>query len=440
MKKQLFAILILALSIPIIIHPTCLQAGEKGKVKSKIDTYRLLNLFGDVFERVRTSYVTEISDEDLIEAAITGMLTSLDPHSSYLNAKNFKDMKVQTRGKFGGLGIEVTMEGGLIKVVSPIDDTPAYRAGLKSGDLITHLDGKRVQGLTLSEAVDKMRGKVGEDIKLTIRRIGKRPFNVTVTRGIIPIRTVRSRIEAKDIGYIRISSFSQPTEKGLNKAMASIKKKLGEKFSGLVLDLRNNPGGLLDQAIAVSDAFLERGEIVSTRARKEENYQRFNARPGDLAGGKPIVVLINGGSASASEIVAGALQDHKRAIVLGTKSFGKGSVQTIIPLQEHGAMRLTTSRYYTPSGRSIQEIGVTPDIIVEPAKFEAAKTRKQPREGDLRGALKNDNKKNNLEENPNDKLGNSKKNSVRINTTDFQLQRALDLLRGVSMFSQRIEG
>ena len=443
MKKKLFLLVALTLSILIVDQPPSLQAAEKVKVKQNINTYRLLNLFGDVFERVRTSYVTEVSDEDLIEAAITGMLTSLDPHSSYLNAKNFKDMRVQTRGKFGGLGIEVTMEGGLIKVVSPIDDTPAYRAGLKSGDLITHLNGERVQGLTLSQAVDKMRGKVGEDIKLTIRRIGKEPFDVTVTRGIIPIRTVRSRIEAKDIGYIRISSFSQPTEKGLKKAMIKIKKELGEKFSGLVLDLRSNPGGLLDQAIAVSDAFLEKGEIVSTRARKKQDYQRFNARQGDLADGKPIVVLINGGSASASEIVAGALQDHKRAIILGTKSFGKGSVQTIIPLQEQGAMRLTTSRYYTPSGRSIQEIGVTPDIIVEPVNFETTQTGKRTREGDLRGALKNDNKKNNLEDikdRPSKKPKNSETKALETNAKDFQLQRALDLLRGVSMFSQRIKG
>jgi len=443
MKKKLFLLVALTLSILIVDQPPSLQAAEKVKVKQNINTYRLLNLFGDVFERVRTSYVTEVSDEDLIEAAITGMLTSLDPHSSYLNAKNFKDMRVQTRGKFGGLGIEVTMEGGLIKVVSPIDDTPAYRAGLKSGDLITHLNGERVQGLTLSQAVDKMRGKVGEDIKLTIRRIGKEPFDVTIIRGIIPIRTVRSRIEAKDIGYIRISSFSQPTEKGLKKAMTKIKKELGKKFSGLVLDLRSNPGGLLGQAIAVSDAFLEKGEIVSTRARKKEDYQRFNARQGDLAGGKPIVVLINGGSASASEIVAGALQDHKRAIILGTKSFGKGSVQTIIPLQEQGAMRLTTSRYYTPSGRSIQEIGVTPDIIVEPANFETTQPEKRTREGDLRGALKNDNKKNNLED-IKDKFSKKPKNpetkALETTAKDFQLQRALDLLRGVSMFSQRIKG
>jgi carboxyl-terminal processing protease len=450
MKKKLLILSILILPIIIVDHTHELQAAEKVAVKQNIETYSLLNLFGDVFERVRTSYVTETSDKDLIEAAITGMLTSLDPHSSYLSAKDYKDMRVQTRGKFGGLGIEVTMEGGLIKVVSPIDDTPAHRAGLKSGDLITHLDNEKVQGLTLSQAVDKMRGKIGEAITLTIMRIGKEPFDVSVTRGIIPIRSVKSRVEAKDIGYIRISSFSQPTEKELKKAMKKIKNELGKKFSGLVLDLRNNPGGLLDQAIAVSDAFLEKGEIVSTRGRKKENHQRFNARPGDLAGGKPIIVLINGGSASAAEIVAGALQDHKRAIILGTKSFGKGSVQTIIPLKKKGAMRLTTSRYYTPSGRSIQEIGVTPDIVVEPTSFKAIQPRKRTREGDLRGALKNDNKKNNLGNNrdetnrnsmgkPSKKIDAEKEKVAETTPQDFQLQRALDLLRGVSMFSQRIK-
>ncbi len=451
MKKKLLILAILILPMIFVDYTRELQAAEKVAIKQNIDTYSLLNLFGDVFERVRTSYVTKISDKDLIEAAITGMLTSLDPHSSYLSAKDYKDMRVQTRGKFGGLGIEVTMEGGLIKVVSPIDDTPAHRAGLKSGDLITHLNNERVQGLTLSQAVDKMRGKIGEDIKLTIIRIGKEPFDVIVTRGIIPIRSVKSRVEAKDIGYIRISSFSQPTEKELKKALKKIKKELGEKFIGLVLDLRNNPGGLLDQAIAVSDTFLEKGEIVSTRGRKKEGHQRFNARPGDLAGGKPIIVLINGGSASAAEIVAGALQDHQRAIILGTKSFGKGSVQTIIPLKKKGAMRLTTSRYYTPSGRSIQEIGVTPDIVVEPTSFKAIQPRKRTREGDLRGALKNDNKKNNLENNrdkinrnsmgkPSKKIDAATEKMAETTPQDFQLQRALDLLRGVSMFSQRIKG
>jgi carboxyl-terminal processing protease len=451
MKKMTILVAGLVLALSVVGSSIDLHAAEKDKKKKDVDTYRMLNLFGNVFERVRASYVTEVSDEELIEAAITGMLTSLDPHSSYLNAKNFKNMRVQTRGKFGGLGIEVTMEGGLIKVVSPIDDTPAHRAGIESGDFITHLNGEQVQGLTLSQAVEKMRGKVGEDIKLTIRRVGKEPFDVTVTRGIIPIRTVRSRVEGKDIGYIRISSFSQPTDKGLKKAMAKIKEELGDNFGGLVLDLRNNPGGLLDQAIAVSDAFLEKGEIVSTRSRNKEDHQRFNARPGDLTDGKPIVVLINGGSASASEIVAGALQDHKRAIILGTKSFGKGSVQTIIPLQQHGAMRLTTARYYTPSGRSIQEIGVTPDINVEPARFETVQPRRRTREGDLRGALKNDNGKNGVGDNKGKKSGNGAKNAPNSDDKstaktpepkpqDFQLQRALDLLRGVSLFSKHIKG
>jgi carboxyl-terminal processing protease len=313
------------------------------------------------------------------------------------------------------------------------------------------LNGERVLGLTLSQAVEKMRGKVGEDIKLTIRRAKKEPFDVSVTRGIIPLRTVRSRVEGKDIGYIRISSFSQPTSAGLKKAMTKIKKELGDNFAGLILDLRNNPGGLLDQAIAVSDAFLDKGEIVSTRSRNKEEHQRFNARPGDLTDGKPIVVLINQGSASASEIVAGALQDHKRAIILGTKSFGKGSVQTIIPLQQHGAMRLTTARYYTPSGRSIQEIGVTPDIIVEQARIEAVEQRSRTRETDLRGALKNDNGKNGVgikdDKKPDEKSDKKSKNGEKAtpqastaDRQDFQLQRALDLLRGVSLFSRRIKG
>lgn len=423
------------------------------KEKKQADTFRMLNLFGDVFERVRAAYVEEVSDEELIEAAITGMLTSLDPHSSFLNAKNFKAMQVQTRGKFGGLGIEVTMENGLIKVVSPIDDTPAHRAGLQSGDFITHLDGERVRGLTLSKAVDKMRGKVGEDIKLTIRRNGAKPFDVTVTRGIIPIRTVRSRIEG-DIGYVRISSFSQPTSNGLKKAIKKIKDELGDKFVGLVLDLRNNPGGLLDQAIAVSDAFLERGEIVSTRTRNKEEHQRFNARVGDLTDGKPIVVLINGGSASASEIVAGALQDHKRAIILGTKSFGKGSVQTIIPMNQHGAMRLTTARYYTPSGRSIQGVGITPDIPAELVKVEKLTASHNTREADLRGALKNpgdngaakDDKKSEKDA-EGDAKGDAKKGAKKTKAkvaparpVDSQLQRAIDLLHGVSLFTQRSKG
>src|ERR1700752_265876 len=334
------------------------------------ETYKQLNLFGEVFERVRSEYVDDVSDNSLVESAINGMLTSLDPHSNYLNSKNFNDMKVQTRGEFGGLGIEVSMESGLVKVVSPIDDTPAARAGLKPGDLITHLDGDPVQGMTLPEAVEKMRGLIGSEIKLTIRREGKDPFDVKLTRATIKIQSVRSRIEGNTIGYIRITSFNEQTDVGLNNAMKNLKSQAGTKLSGVILDLRNNPGGLLDQAVAVSDAFLDKGEIVSTRGRRSEDAQRYNARPGDIASGLPLAVLINGGSASASEIVAGALQDHHRALLIGTKSFGKGSVQTIIPLAGHGAMRLTTARYYTPSGRSIQARGIDPDVVVEAAKIE----------------------------------------------------------------------
>ncbi|WP_207456915.1 S41 family peptidase [Azospirillum sp. SYSU D00513] len=353
------------------------------------ETYRQLNLFGDVFERVRAEYVEQTTDEQLVEAAINGMLTSLDPHSSYLNRKSFQDMQVQTRGEFGGLGIEVTMENGLIKVVSPIDETPAFRAGLQPGDLILQLNNEPVMGLSLGEAVEKMRGPVGSDIKITVRRgEAGEPFEVTLTRAVVKVQSVRYRTEG-EIGYVRITSFNEQTQQGLEKAMAEIKQKLGDKLKGYVLDLRNNPGGLLDQAVSVSDTFLDKGEIVSTRGRKAEDGSRYNAKPGDLAGNLPVVVLINGGSASASEIVAGALQDHKRAIIMGTQSFGKGSVQTIIPLPGHGAMRLTTARYYTPSGRSIQQMGVTPDIEVQPAKVEEIEQAVRRREADLPHSLAN---------------------------------------------------
>src|ERR1700732_1125238 len=309
------------------------------------ETYKQLNLFGDVFEKVRSDYFDEVSDDTLVEGAINGMLTSLDPHSNYLNAKNFTDMKVQTRGECGELGIEVSMENGLVKVVSPIDDTPAARAGLKPGGLITHLDGDPVQGMTLPEAVEKMRGPVSSEIKLTIRREGRDPFDVKLIRATIKIQSVRSHLEGDNIGYVRVTAFNEQADTGLNNAMKSLKQQAGNKLVGVILDLRNNPGGLLDQAVAVADAFLEKGEIVSTRGRRSDDAQRYNARPGDIASGLPMAVLINGGSASASEIVAGALQDHHRAVVIGTKSFGKGSVQTIIPLAGHGAMRLTTARY-----------------------------------------------------------------------------------------------
>ena len=401
------------------------QALENG-----VDTYRLLNLLGDVFERVRADYVEEPTDQKLIESAITGMLVSLDPHSSYLNAKNFREMQVETRGEFGGLGIEVTMENGLVKVISPIDDTPAFRAGVESGDLITHLNGDPVLGLALSEAVEKMRGPVGSNLKVTIRRAGRDPFDVTITRAVIKIKSVRSHIEG-EIGYLRITSFSERTDMGVGKAMEAFHKELGDKLRGVVIDLRNNPGGLLDQAISVSDAFLDKGEIVSTRSRRNEDTQRYNSHPGDLAKGLPIVVLTNGGSASASEIVAGALQDHRRAIILGTKSFGKGSVQTIIPLPGHGAMRLTTARYYTPSGRSIQAVGIEPDIKVEQARIESLKPQSRRRESDLRGALENEVNKDAPE-----KSG-AAEAKPPIKPEDYQLARALDLINGIAMFSSR---
>ena len=396
------------------------------------ETYRQLNLFGDVFERVRKDYVEDVSDTALIEAAINGMLTSLDPHSSYLSPKNFRDMQVQTRGEFGGLGIEVTMENGYVKVVSPIDDTPAFRAGLKPNDLITHLDGAQVQGLTLSEAVERMRGKVGSDLKLTVRRPGREEFDVIVTRAVIKIRSVRSRMEGEDIGYVRITSFSEQTSMGVERAIKRFHETAKDKLKGLVLDLRNNPGGLLDQSIKVSDSFLNQGEIVSTRSRRADEGQRFNAKPGDAARGLPIVVLMNGGSASASEIVAGALQDHRRGIIMGTRSFGKGSVQTIVPLSGHGAIRLTTARYYTPSGRSIQAKGINPDIVVEQGTVQKVTQPRRTREDDLRGRLDNPNgdETKDVTKEPNAATPPEK-------PQDYQLSRALDLLRGIALYGAR---
>ena len=397
------------------------------------ETYRLINLFGEVLDRVRTDYVESVEERKLIEDAINGMLSALDPHSSFMGAKSFRDMQVQTRGEFGGLGIEVTMENGFVKVVSPIDETPAARAGLRPGDFVTHIDNEAVLGLTLQEAVEKMRGPVNSNIKLMIRRGGGDPFEVTLTRAVIRVQSVRSRVEG-DLGYVRITSFTEQTETGVKNAIDRIKQQTGNKLKGLVLDMRNNPGGLLDQAISVSDAFLDKGEIVSTRGRKNEEGQRFNAKPGDLLGGLPIVVLINGGSASASEIVAGALQDHRRAILLGTRSFGKGSVQTIIPMGNQGAIRLTTARYYTPSGRSIQAQGIDPDIVVEPARLEKLDQPRARREADLRGALRNDQQQPQQQQQPGAEGGGQ---AQADGAEDYQLQRAFDLLRGLALYNQR---
>jgi carboxyl-terminal processing protease len=352
------------------------------------ETYRLLSLFGDVFERVRAEYVEPVSDRELVENAINGMLTGLDPHSSYMNAKAYRDMQVQTRGEFGGLGIEVTQDNGFIKVISPIDDTPAARAGVKAGDLILSLDGHTVQGLTLNEAVDKMRGPANSTITLTIKRANvDKPIELTMQREVIHIQVVKSHLEG-DVAYIRLTQFNEQTESGLRSAFQKLKAQAGGNLKGIVLDLRNNPGGLLDQAVGVSDDFINQGEIVSTRARHSEDSQRWNAKGGDITGGLPLVVLTNGGSASASEIVAGALQDHHRAILVGTRTFGKGSVQTVIPLPGNGAMRLTTARYYTPSGRSIQGLGITPDVTVAETSTKEARFGPE-READLNHVLTN---------------------------------------------------
>src|SRR5712692_8633827 len=417
-----------------------LRQDVGAAIPNSADTYKQLNLFGEVFERVRAEYVDEVSDDTLVESAINGMLTSLDPHSNYLNTKNFNDMKVQTRGEFGGLGIEVSMENGLVKVVSPIDDTPAARAGLKPGDLITHLDGEPVQGMTLPEAVEKMRGPVNSDIKLTIRREGRDPFDVKLIRATIKIQSVRSHLEGDNIGYIRVTTFNEQTDVGLNNAMKSLKQQAGNKLLGVILDLRNNPGGLLDQAVAVSDSFLDKGEIVSTRGRRSDDAQRYNARPGDIAAGLPVAVLINGGSASASEIVAGALQDHHRAVLIGTRSFGKGSVQTIIPLAGHGAMRLTTARYYTPSGRSIQAKGIDPDIVVDAAKIEHAPKAddKTAKAGDKPGDKPGDKKDDKADKSETATEQSTIDPSVMGTADDYQLARAVDMLRGIALFNGRV--
>ncbi len=424
------------------------------------DTYKALNLFGDVFEQVRANYVEPVEDKKLVEYALNGMLTNLDPHSSYMNDEETQSMSIQNKGEFGGLGIEVTMENGVVKVVSPIDETPAARAGIQAGDLIVEIDGQQVMGMTLSDAVAKMRGKVNTDIILTVMREGaKEPLKVKLTRDIIQIKSVRFNLEDDNIGYIRITTFNAQTFPGLKTAFEDIQKKAGDKLVGYVLDLRNNPGGLLDQAISVSDAFLDRGEIVSTRGRNPEDLRRDNATPGDLAKGLPVVVLINGGSASASEIVAGALQDHKRGIVMGTQSFGKGSVQTLFNVPGGGSIRLTTARYYTPSGRSIQAKGITPDITVERAKVVAEKEGAfgEIHEADLRGALKNPQDAAKKDEAVPTKLPAEGPNAAPALTNgsdpaasktdkktaeqeakkeDYQLIRAKDLLHGISLYGR----
>ena len=455
MKKTFISLALLTATI--ISSPTVTWAAKESAqetVSNKDEeTFELLNLFGDIFERVRSDYVEPVKDSQLIESAINGMLTSLDPHSNYMNEKAFEDMQVNTKGEFGGLGIEVTMENGLVKVVSPIDDTPAYKAGVQAGDLISMIDGEQVMGLTLQEAVEKLRGLVGTSVKISVIRQGaSEPLEFRITRAIIKIESVRHRAE-NDVGYVRITQFNENTFSGLQSAIEDLKKKI-PNLKGLVLNLRNNPGGLLDQAIAVSDAFLDKGEIVSTRGRTSDSIKRFNAHDGDMINGLPIVVLINSGSASASEIVSGALQDHHSAIIMGVKSFGKGSVQTVIPIPDHGAMRLTTARYYTPSGNSIQAKGITPDIPVEQAKIEVVKSKFERHEADLRGRLENDQDKNadstsaneDAQDEPSAANDNQKDKSAKKDKSksgeadtaqDFQLARALDLIRGLGLYSSR---
>ena len=427
--RQIFVSFICGVLITGAVVPslTTAQSGKNDEV------YRQLGLFGDIFQRVRESYVDEVNEKDLVEAAINGMLTSLDPHSSFLNNDNFNDMQVQTKGKFGGLGIEITMEDGVIKIVSPIDDTPAAKAGLQPGDLIISVNDEPIRGMSLSDAVDKLRGEVGSKVTISVKRALLEPFDVTLKRDTIKIRSVRAKM-FEGIGYLRVTTFSEQTTSGLTKEIDEMFREHGDKLRGFVLDLRNNPGGLLSEAISVSDAFLEQGEIVSTRGRSDENASRAYARPGDIGKGLPVVVLINSGSASASEIVAGALKDHRRAVLLGTRSFGKGSVQSVIPLSGNSAMRLTTARYYTPSGVSIQATGITPDIEVALARIEKIEDG-ITREENLRGALDNGEKldKGNTKQNDEDKS--VKPSETDQSKIDYQLARALDLIRGVSIFN-----
>jgi carboxyl-terminal processing protease len=428
MRKFSYVMLGVALGVGgSVLAPQVRYVVGGSAIAAASETYKKLNLFGDIFERVRSDYVEPPNEAKLIESAINGMLTSLDPHSSYMDPKSFGEMRQQTSGKFGGLGIEVTMEEGLIKVVTPIDETPAARAGILAGDVITHIDDDQVQGLSLNDAVNKMRGPVNTPVRLKIiRASNKKIEEIKLVRETIQIRAVRWRKEGDDVVYLRITSFNEQTFENLKKGIETTVAELGaDKIKGFVLDMRNNPGGLLDQAVSVSDAFLERGEIVSTRGRDPADTQRFTAKGGDLTKGKPVVVLINGGSASASEIVAGALQDHKRATIIGTRSFGKGSVQTIIPLREQGAVRLTTARYYTPSGRSIQAKGIDPDIKVEQDIPEELKGKDETKgEAGLRGHLRSQD---------NEEKGGSSAYIPPNQKDDKQLNYAMDLLRGVKV-------
>ena len=421
-------------SVTILIFLGSFSAQSASKNK---ETYEYLDLFGQIFDRVRSQYVEEVTDQELIEKAIDGMLTGLDPHSGYMNEEVWQEMQMDTQGKFGGLGIEITMEEGFVKVISPIEDSPAYEAGILAGDFIIQIDDTPVFGLTLNEAVDLMRGEKGQAITITVSRDGTEPFEVKIIRDIIKIQSVKSEVY-DDIGYLRITSFTEQTEDGLLKSIKRIQKE-NENIKGYVLDVRSNPGGLLSQAVKVSDIFLTRGEIVSTRGREKKDIRRYRAKNKDHTNGKPIVVLINGGSASASEIVAGALQDHRRAIIVGTQSFGKGSVQTIMPFQRSNAenvsgIRLTTARYYTPSGESIQGKGISPDIIVEQGEFESYDFKRYS-ESDLKDSLDKDDENANDENAEENELSEKEKRLAK----DYQLQRALDLLKGLSIFEESFE-
>ena len=451
MNKTLIAVIATSL----VVGPLSYEAASSKPA----DTYKQLDLYADVFEIVRNQYFKPVPDDKLVEASINGMVSSLDPHSSYMNAKDYADLSSQTKGEFGGLGLEVTQENGIVKVESPIDDTPAAKANIKSGDLITHIDGEPIVGIPLNDAVEKMRGAAGTPIKLTIRHSEKGdPFDVTLVREIIKVPSVKSRVESDNVGYIRISSFSEQTQPGLDKAIADLKNQLGNKMSGYIIDLRNNPGGLLNSAISVSNTFLDSGEIVSTRGRNPDDVDHMDAKPGlDKTKGVPVVVLINGGTASAAEIVSGALQDHHRAIIMGTQSFGKGSVQTILPLKNEGGLRLTTAEYFTPSGRSIQAKGITPDIEVHQSKIEELEQGGRLHEADLKGALPNptdpakpttpaagaappgppaakpDAKAPDTKAAPDTTTADA--TAPKTPPVDYQLARAVDLLHGVAMFN-----